>query len=223
MALILALILIVILCSKVSSDKAAVASSGKSAEERYNEYEERRDEWVSEVTDRKLEYDITRMVEQKSEAVNQELLIAFDDMKSFAPECLRNAELVDDTVLQLVQEKFEQVKTPGHLGWMCYYSKYDVTAIRVMLANRGKLRVSDATYGMEWTCDCNAPLYEDRLADYYKSIVFIRWIDKKLQEHGIHEQLFRKGFTEAKCKVLDDEPYGGGISGFMWEPSVLFK
>lgn len=223
MALILALILIVILCAKVGSDKAAVTSSKRSAEESYNEYEKRRDEWVTDVTDEKLEYDITRMVERKDESVKQELLAAFDAMKTFAPECLRDAKLVDDTVLQLVQEKFEEVKTPERFGLMCCYSKYDVTAVRIMLANRGKLRMSDAMSGMNWACDCNSPLYEDRLADYYKSLVFIRWIDKKLQEHGIHERLFREGLTEANCKELDDEPYGGGISGFLWEPSVQFK
>ena len=60
MALILAIILIVILCSRISSDKASVAESNRRIDAKIAAYNERKKEWESQVYDVDVVYEITK-------------------------------------------------------------------------------------------------------------------------------------------------------------------
>lgn len=222
MELILALILIAVVGTRVAADKAAIRKSDIETKKWIAEHKVRLDAWLERVSDRDLEYSITRQSEQRytNAEVKNELLTALDEMKALAKEYLPTVDEVNDTIMQLVYKNLEVAKDIKTFLKLSKFCSVDKLAVQIMMANRGKLRYQDANDGIACSCDCYSELYEVRMADFYTNMVFIKWLDKKLQEHGIHEQLYEQRSGSQMCKEFDDKPWGGAIGAFLWEPSV---
>lgn len=73
----------------------------------------------------------------------------------------------------------------------CGYDRNDRNAkeaLRIMMAIRGKLIYDDAKYGIEQT-KIQAPTRLQTRQVIANQLGFVKWIDSKLKEHGIDEQL----------------------------------
>ncbi len=220
MSLILALILIAILCAKVSSDKAAVADCNRRIDAEMDAFNRRRQEWVKKVYDVDTVYDVTKMVERREKNVEQEVSSALEEMILIAEEFIPNNTKTEQTVRELTIDKLNRMKNNSSLRYMGYCSDPKDTSVRIMLANRGKMRNFDALAGITWS-SYSSGLWQDNAAVYYTGAVFAKWIDERLKEHGINETLYW-GDGVLDGYELDDQPHLEAAS-FLWEPSVRIK
>ena len=218
MALILAIILIVILCSRISSDKASVAESNRRIDAKIAAYNKRKKEWESRVYDVDAVYEITKMVERGGEEVEREVSAAFEEMILIADEFVPNSTKTEQTVHELTIDRLNRMKdNPGARRMCCFCDQTD-TAILIMLANRGKMRSYEAGFGIKWFSYSKSELWQDSAAIYYTGAVFVKWIDRQLKKHGIDEQLYwMDGPLDGY--ELDDKPHLRATD-FCWEPTV---
>lgn len=218
MALILAIILIVILCSRISSDKASVAESNRRIDAKIAAYNERKKKWELLVYDVDVVYEITKMVERGGEEVEREVSAAFEEMILIADEFVPNGTKTEQTVHELIIDRFNRMKdNPGARRMCCFCDQTD-TAVLIMLANRGKMRSYEAGFGIKWFSYSKSELWQDSAAIYYTGAVFVKWIDKQLRKHGIDEELYwMDGPIDGY--ELDNKPHLRATD-FCWEPTV---
>ena len=218
MALILAIILIVILCSRISSDKASVAESNRRIDAKIAAYNERKKEWESQVYDVDVVYEITKMVERGGEEVEREVSAAFEEMILIANEFVPNGTKTEQTVHELTVDRLNRMKDNPKARYMCCVCDPTNTAVIIMLANRGKMRNYNAGFGISWDSGSKSGLWQDNAAIYYTGAVFVKWIDRQLRKHGIDEELYwMDGPLDGYD--LDDKPHLRATD-FCWEPTV---
>ena len=219
MALILALILIVILCAKVGSDKAAVVENNRRIDVEIAAHNERKKKWESLVYDVDIVYDITKEVERGGEEVEREVSSAFEEMILIAGEFIPNNTKTEQTVHELTIDRLNRMRDNPKARYMCSFCNPTDTAVWIMLANRGKMRSYDSTAGVHWDSGSKSGLWQDDAAIYYTGAVFVKWIDKQLKRHGIDEPLYwMDGPLDGY--ELDDKPHLEATS-FRWEPTVM--
>lgn len=141
-----------------------------SLEERRKRREARQKKWLEKSTNLPLEKEITTKMR------DEEL------SKEFLPELQEAAK-----ELKMMNDSFF---FGYHVYYPNYYCKNNVDAIRIALANRGYLRYEDARWG--FSNDVPSRLRRDP-ARYTEAVdnrrEFMEWIDKRLKEHGIDEEM----------------------------------
>ena len=89
-------------------------------------------------------------------------------------------------------------------------------ALRIMMAKRGKLRFFDALYGIEYG-GCGV-LNRATLKEWDKECAdFVLWIDRKLKEHGVNEELYIILPLNEACRI-EDSKYEKGA--YRWKPAI---
>ena len=149
---------------------------------RNKKFEEGLNDWLERVTNPELEAEIEKKMSNEETA------------KEYLEELKEAAKELDILDVRFFHSYWETYPN--------YYCKHYVNAVRVVLANRGSLRFDDARYGF-W-CDIPPKLRDPRdlTGSVDKRIQFMEWIDKKLKEHGVMDEMCMD--ASGKLYHLDD-------------------
>ena len=133
--------------------------------------EKRKADWMKRATNPQLEEEITRKVSNEETA--QQFV---DELR----EAGKELTMIDDGFINSF-----------HITYPNYQFKNNINAIRILLANRGVLREVDAKLGffndIPMKIIKNDPPLATKQIEERKDLML--WIDKKLKEHGIEDEL----------------------------------
>lgn len=181
------------------------------------------DIWEATVTDRQLEEEVEYKVFDRSryEEVMSEVRSVYPELGEGSSVALQNLAFHTDMVPLIygkrTKNQSEQIVRADRLF-----------AMRVLMANRGKLLVRD-THGINqslWSEDIPAI---QRRKWHMDEVEFIKWIDKKLKQHGINYKLYTYMWTYPKNKahiITDDDwirqSWNYVSMAYVWEPFITF-
>ncbi len=100
----------------------------------------------------------------------------------------------------------------------------DLDAARILMANRGKLLARDAKNGIS-PVDYGHRNAERRRMEAHNTAILARWMNKKLRQHGIDEQLLTDAPGVRHYYIIDDRVIHCGVDecegySFVWKPMV---
>ena len=163
------------------------------------------DKYKSAKADREIKADIhaweTAMERWVSEVCDKELE---DEVEYFVYDP-KNMSEVRQTVLKAFAEA-----EMTHLN----FDKTD--AIRVYLAKQGKLMMHDARHGISVKSGEQTSIGMKKEMQDRRQFVF--WINSRLIDHGICEDIFIQNYGTHQCYSLNDKDHIGGY--YMWRPSI---
>ena len=92
-----------------------------------------------------------------------------------------------------------------------------IDALRILMANRGKLLKEDADFGIYVDEYKKTDLYLQEIQNKAQLVI---WINKQLMRHGIHEQLLARACSDYYI-VRNENICNGRFGGvYMWYPMV---
>ena len=210
-----AIILIVLIALAILGymlEDPATSNSPHAREQREKERKLRKEKWLEQVTDRKLEFELEDMIYRgrNYDMIRQEVVEAFteihqankiEDMMCLHPE---------DIVLRYGKSAYTKKQREN------IAAAHRETVQRVMMANRGKLMWHDAWSGIpSWGFGAPTTLmmyeWNEESAD------FVNWMDSKLREHGIQEELYVVTLLNEKYALETNRKMKGS---YMWEPAL---
>ncbi len=156
-----------------------------------------KDDWIDSVTDMELEKQLQRELEKH----------------------------IGDSILD---QEFEEAirEVPGILEYERKYEPCTIIerigisyALMIMLANRGKVTYEAATFGVKGSQSSCGRYMSDK--EFAMIPQLMKWINKKLVEHGIDERPVLKWGLD-RAFIIDDFEKCVGIGGgeYSWEPSI---
>ena len=132
-------------------------------------------------------------------------------------------ELIEMLTFQyeaFIEKYWNEIESTAEEIWGDYY-KQDTSMltgdniIRVLMANRGKLTRSDAGSGIHANED-SWKNGNDQRRDIRYTTKLVFWIDKKLKEHGVNEQLLSQGGLDHYIVRGDHEFFW-----YTWKPIIM--
>lgn len=191
MALVLLVVLLLIIVVRVSSEKATTANNRRQMENEFAEDDARARVWLSKVTNHELEVDLEDRLYNREPELIDEIQNSWSDYFGFA----YNGERIYHP-RKKTKSDYDMLYVI-HLG---ADSISDMTALRMLMANRGLLIGHDAEYGL------NIGLYGDtekrRQVNRRRCQQFVRAMDRKLREHGVVEQMY-EGSSATGYRLVD--------------------
>lgn len=200
MELILALILGAILFGRIRSDKAATKSAAIDFEESEAAFQEQLKAWLAKVADVDLERELETYI---CEPRNRKAVI--DAVNKAYREMGHDQDA--DAMIFLAQKTKDEA----------YASRCRKTALRIMMARRGKLLYWDAHDGIDVTIG-DAPTYNMRKAKYQQKVRLVFWINDQLKKHGINEPLGWHDYAKDECYYPIGEMRAASI--YLWRPAM---
>lgn len=201
---------------KLSNEKNQTKQSEKERVERREKINNQREKFESRVVDRHLEADLEDLIYniENFDEVWAEVSKAYDEM-SWMPD--------EEKFLCFTHEAVEKAYGKG-----TYTKKqrkqiidsYRTEALRIMLANRGKLRYRDTFAGIS-SFGQGAPTLRAGERLNIQSANFVLWIDSKLKEHGVYEPVYIHTHCHNYIPLTSNskKTYGGE---YFWKPEILF-
>lgn len=201
---------------KYIKERSAINSSHKAYESSMIMRETRKAEFESKVIDRELEADLEEFIYDTGnyDIVWKEVLEAFNEMPWKAEE---------DKFICLTPQAVEIAFGKGTFTKKQreeIAANHRKQALRIMMANRGKLMQNDAQFGIQ-TSGYGAPTVRQAEQLNRGTANFILWINEKLKEHGIDERvlLLKDWGNYEWYEVTETNKAIGGT--YYWYPSVL--
>lgn len=143
---------------------------------------------------------------------------------------------LEKTIMRAVREGskelyryWDEISETADEVWGCYATTHqpdyiaDLDAARILMANRGRLLARDARMGISST---NYNYRGARMEKEVRNVaVLSRWINQKLRDHGIDEQLLTDGPGARGYYVIDDATTHCSVDeyegyNFVWKPMV---
>lgn len=173
----------------------------------------RESEWLSKVTNKKLEAELEAFVYDNSnyDAIWSEVSVAYRDMpwetENFICLCPEAVEVAYGKGT-FTKKQRENIASNNRLK-----------ALRILLANRGKLRTEDASYyGTPTSSWSGVPLLTEQQWSEQET-KFMLWTTNQLAKHGVHEELYiRQNGTDAF--LASKFPLYRGY--YVWEPVIPY-
>lgn len=172
MALILALALGLFWAFRLSKEKAEIKEARNEYDMVRDQDEANRKMWESRVINKDLEDEFDDRLYNKDEELLREVRDTWTDYFNFFCPSIYFVE----------KEKSWYLDTNGK-------SFSDLTAIRILLANRGFLTYHDAVLGFKIGTATGDTAYQ-RARLYYIQEMFIIAVNNKLKKHGIDEKMY---------------------------------
>lgn len=188
--------------AKYSNDKSAHKRAQEEYDSIHAEDESRRVQWMSMVTDKKLEAELEDKLYHRESAVMSELASSWGNYYDGDMPKL---------IVQNKETRYRFIECPSQ--YQCVNS---LTLLRMLMANRGLLTFGDAELGMEISLNMGDTTLQ-RERNYDEQLDFARAIDVKLKNSGISETMYI--YLDGTCKYfsIDERRIGGKI---MWRPMI---
>ena len=200
MELILALILGAILFGRISANKTAAKNAALDFEESETTFQKQMETWLDRVTDADLERELETYI---YEPRNRKAVI---DAVNKAYREMGYDQNADAMIFQAQKAKDE-----------AYTERCRKTALRILMARRGKLPYWDAHDGIDVTIG-EAPTYDMRKSKYQQKVRLVFWINDQLKKHGINESLGWHDYAKDECYYPIGEMRAASI--FLWRPAM---
>lgn len=200
-ALLAALILGAVYFGNMSRDKKACTASQQKYEAERADDKARLAHWLSIVTDENIEKDYEDALYRSDETAVQEVRDSWhyyfgeDAPKRFSTRI--SSDLSDNMWAYNGSEVIDRI-----------------TALRILMANRGKLTKWDAAHGIKYESYAETRILEDK--KHAINVHFFNAINNRLQEHGIYEDMYDSSYSRVTVK-----PFGTQYSGVLvWRPMI---
>lgn len=199
---------------KLASEKSATKKLRQDRKDVMNEHFSHQDDFESKVLDRELESDLEDFIYNTDnyDKVWEEVSKAYNEMP-WKPE--------DEKFICICPEAVETVFGKG------VYTKkqreqiaasYRKEALRIMMANRGKLIYSDVYFGFSSYGE-GAPTVRICEKLNTESANLVLWINSKLKEHSIEEDVYIRRLNN-EYFVINDKTKKC-LGKYVWFPEIL--
>ena len=175
-------------------------------------YEQRKGEWLKRVTDKTLENLLERQIYNMEdyEQIWKEVKEAYDEMPWKKEKDKYICLCADDVKTKFGRGTYSQEEREK------IAASHRQEALRIMMAKRGKLRFFDALHGIEYG-GCGV-LNQATLKEWDKECAdLVLWVDSKLKEHGVNEELYIILPLNEACRI-EDSKYEKGA--YRWKPAI---
>lgn len=214
MAFIVALLGGLYLLCRYAGDKAETKAIRTNYERERAEHQAHIEEFESKVIDKELEADLEDFIykPENQDKVWEEVSKAYDEMP-WKPEeekfiCL-NSFAVEEKFGKGVYTKKQRMEIA---------SFYRMEALRIMLANRGKISQYGTYNGFELIRPIFTPTQRGRDRAAAESAGLVLWIQKKLKEHGVNEAVYVRPWFDRVYPLCDRTKTF--CSSYIWAPYV---
>ena len=205
LALILALIGGIYWGTRYSHDKQAHAIANKQYEEAQKAEAERRRNWLDKVTNTDFERDFEERIFQRDETVIQELA---------------------DSWQHYFEADYPQIiirpKGDNRLIGESFGAATELTALRVIMANRGLLTLRDATEGID--VFAQGETAQQKAVSLSKQLFFIQTVNEQLNKHGSSENVYFEGlnllYYPISGKLNARKGFVHEVGKVKWEPII---
>ena len=194
---------------KEKSKTSKVQAANKANQERDSI---RQKEWLSKVTDEELEMKLEAFIFETSN---------YDKVWSEVSEAYTEMPWESEKFICVSPKRVEIAYGKGVYNKKqreAIASKNRLKALRIMLALRGKLRVSDATCGVPKSSWGGVPIAVERQWSEEET-KFMLWITDKLAHHGVKEDLYIRQ-VDNKAFLASAHPCYRGY--YVWEPIIPY-
>lgn len=203
MALILALILGLYWIIRISSEKSQTKKIREDYETHHREEEILRDSWEESVINKSLEEELEDRLYHRDESLIQEVSASWDTYFQYTlPETY------------IVRKKRNSYYiTASH----DYYD--DLTALRILLSNRGFLTWHDAKLGIDLVAVGDTAV--QKAYNYKDQRDFIVAMDENLKKHGVDEEMYSSvSLSQYNIFPPSDPDYHCDMCKVQWKPEI---
>jgi len=203
MALILALILGLFWIIRLSSEKAQVKSVRKEYDKHHQVEENVRDSWEKSVINQALEEEFEDRLYRRDETLLEEVSASWN---AYFPYPLPGTYIV-------------RKKRDAYYINVSYDYFDDLTALRILLANRGFLTWRDAKLGIDLVAAGDTAA--QKAYSYTVQRNFIVAIDESLKKHGVNEKMYSSVFmSQYNVFPPSDPDYHRDMCKIQWKPEI---
>jgi hypothetical protein len=212
------LIILVILIAGFLIFRSSDRAKSNAYDRNRSSWQSQHDAWISRVVDQEL----TDRLEEEIYAAKEEY-----DCNIWHPHYTPNAA-IPDSVRRIMDEvnaarremHLQEIQESDYLDYLSNKTLRD-HLLDILLANRGKLRSTPADFGFT-VKNCSGPTRERRREHLENERQLIRYIDRKLKEHGIDEPLYFVGTIGIDKKTVpfgSEDPNEAGT--YVWASSLM--
>ena len=210
LALIALIIFAIIAWALRLRDDAATARGQQRAHEAVTAYQTMFSHWLSLVTDRALEERLKSGIAGNDEALYEEVLRTQE--RYFDSQwCVKR------TAMRFLSSKGKYPDFYKHHSLICPFPTDPWTALRILMANRGRLLYEDASSPGVSIWNIN----DDNLARCEARMKFVLCLDQMLRARGICEQMYvDNGPGTHYFKLTQDAIRSFGLNRVFWRPMI---
>ena len=203
MALILALVLGLYWIIRISSEKNQTKSIREDYETHHREEEILRDSWEESVINKALEEDLEDRLYHRDESLLQEVSVSWNTYFSYPlPKTYIVRKKRDSYYINVSQD---------------YYD--DLTALRILLSNRGFLTWRDAKLGINLVAVGETAV--QKAYSYKAQRDFIVAMNENLKKRGIDETMYSSiSLSQYKVFPPSDTDYHCDFCQVQWKPEI---
>ncbi len=203
MALVLAIILGLFWIIRLSSEKAQVKSVRKEYDRHHQVEENVRDSWEKSVINQALEEELEDRLHRRDEVLLKEVSTSWD---AYFPYPIPETYIIRGK------------RDAYYINISCDYYD-DLTALRVLLANRGFLTWRDAKLGIDLVALGDTAA--QKAYSYKVQRDFIVAMNENLKKHGINKKMYSSVFmSQYNIFPPSDPDYHCDMCKVQWKPEI---